>query len=307
MRSKIVLLGALLSATFAWSEALYTDTYMQQVKKSNTIVETGITNTLSPSKLTKGRFNQIMRFEPLFFTGTEMTEASKKTLQSIIDVINQRGSSSYYVSVIGHTSDYTEPSHEIKLNEWSTFWHHLGGEESMSKEESITLANHRIRTVYNTLISNKVSPSLIYNENRLGKDKISTEAIKEGLAMNNRVDVSLYLKENINLNINFKLNSDIITPSYNQKVQSFANFLNNNSNYRAVIIGHTDNQGGYNYNMDLSSKRAQATKRMLVSMGVDAQRISTIGKGYTKPLDKSSTQAAYRKNRRIEAQLLNNL
>lgn len=306
MRSKIILFGALLSATFAWSEALYTDTYMQKVKKLNTVVDTGINNTLRSSSLMDKRFKHIMRFEPLFFNGTEMTEASKKTLQSIIDVINQRGSSPYYVSVIGHTSDYTEPSHEIKLNEWSTFWHHLGGEESMSKEESITLANHRIGTVYNTLIANKVNPSLIYNENRLGKDKIATEATKEGHAMNNRVDVSLYLKGNINLNINFKLDSDIIMSSYNQKVQSFANFLNNNPSYNAVIIGHTDKQGTYSYNMDLSFKRAQATKKMLVSMGVDAQRLSTTGKGYTKPLDNSSTQAAYRKNRRIEAQLLNN-
>ncbi len=163
MRSKIVLFGTLLSMTFAWSEALYTDTYMQKVKKINTVVDTGISNTLRPSSLMDERFQHIMRFEPLFFNGTEMTEASEKTLQSIIDVIHQRGSSPYYVSVIGNTSDYTEPSHQIKLNGWSTFWHRLGGEESMSKEESITLANHRIGTVYNTLISNKVNRSLLYN------------------------------------------------------------------------------------------------------------------------------------------------
>lgn len=306
MRNKIILLGALLSVSFAWSEALYTDTYMQKVKKLNTVVDTGISNTVRPSSLMDERFQYIMRFDPLFFNGTEMTEASKKTLQSIINVIHQRSSSSYYVSVIGHTSDYTEPSHQIKLNGWSTFWHHLGGEESMSKEESITLANHRIGTVYNTLIANKVNRSLIYNENRLGKDKIATEAIKEGRAVNNRVDVSLYLKGNINLNINFKLDSDIILSSYNQKVQSFANFLKHNPGYHAVIIGHTDKQGSYSYNMDLSYKRAQATKKILVAMGVDAQRLNIKGKGYTKPLDNSSTEPAYRKNRRIEAQLLNN-
>jgi len=58
--------------------------------------------------------------------------------------------------------------------------------------------------------------------------------------------------------------------------------------------------------MDLSYKRAQATKKMLVSMGVDANRLRIVAKGYTKPLDKSTTQEAYRKNRRIEAQLLKN-
>lgn len=306
MRSKIVLLGVLVSMTFAWSEALYSDTYMQKIKKLNAVVDTGISNTLRPSSLLNGKFDHIMRFEPLFFNGTEMTESSKKTLQSILDVINQRESSSYYVSVIGHTSDYTEPSHEIKLNGWSTFWHQLGGKESMSKEESTILANYRIGTVYNALIANNVNPSVIYNENRLGKDKIATEATKEGRAMNNRVDVSLYLKGNINLNINFELDSDIIVSSYNQKVQSFVNFLNNNPAYHAVIIGHTDKQGSYSYNMDLSYKRAQSTKKMLVSMGVDAKRLSAVAKGYTQPLDNSATQAAYRKNRRIEARLLNN-
>ena len=306
MRVKVLLWGILLSVTCLWSDTLYTDTYMQNVKKLNRVVDTGISNTLKPSRLMNEKFDQIMRFEPLFFNGTKMTEASEKTLQSILDVIQQMGSSPYYVSVIGHTSDYMEPSHEIKLNGWSTFWQRLGGEESMSKEESIALANHRIGTVYNVLIANNVNPSVIYNENRLGKDKIATEATKEGRAMNNRVDVALYLKENINLNINFELDSDIILSSYNQKVQRFANFLNNNPTYQVVIIGHTDKQGSYSYNMDLSYKRAQSTKKMLVSMGVDAKRLKTVGQGYTKPLDKSATQEAYRKNRRIEAQLLKN-
>ena len=306
MRVKTLLLGTLLSVTLSWSDALYTDTYMQNVKKLNSIVDTGIKNTLNPSRLMNEQFDQIMRFEPLYFNGTEMTEASEKTLQSILEVIHQIGSSSYYVSIIGHTSDHLEPSHEIKLNKWSTFWQNLGGEESMSKEESIALANDRIKRVHNILIANKVNPSVIYNENRLSKDKIATEATKEGRAMNNRVDVALYLKKNINLSINFELDSDIILSSYNQKVQRFANFLNNNHSYNALIIGHTDKQGSYSYNMDLSYKRAESAKKMLVSMGVDAKRLRTVAKGYTKPLDNSATQEAYRKNRRIEAQLLKN-
>ncbi len=50
-----------------------------------------------------------------------------------------------------------------------------------------------------------------------------------------------------------------------------------------VIEGHTDRLGSHQYNQKLSERRADNVKKYLVSKGVDANRIETIGMGKTVP------------------------
>ncbi len=51
----------------------------------------------------------------------------------------------------------------------------------------------------------------------------------------------------------------------------------------AVVEGHTDRLGSQQYNQKLSERRADAVKAYLVSKGVPAARIETIGMGKTVP------------------------
>ena len=50
-----------------------------------------------------------------------------------------------------------------------------------------------------------------------------------------------------------------------------------------VIEGHTDRLGSQQYNQKLSDKRAESVKKYLVSKGIDAGKIETIGMGKTVP------------------------
>jgi OOP family OmpA-OmpF porin len=50
-----------------------------------------------------------------------------------------------------------------------------------------------------------------------------------------------------------------------------------------VIEGHTDRLGSQQYNQKLSDKRAESVKKYLVSKGIDANKIDTIGMGKTVP------------------------
>ena len=50
------------------------------------------------------------------------------------------------------------------------------------------------------------------------------------------------------------------------------------------VESHTDSRGGNRYNMQLSERRAQSTVQYVISKGIDASRISGIGKGKTDPL-----------------------
>ncbi len=70
------------------------------------------------------------------------------------------------------------------------------------------------------------------------------------------------------------------------------------------IVGHTDSQGGYRHNIDLSKRRAKAVKQYLVDAGVEESRIETEGVGPDQPIDTNDTNEGRARNRRIEFVIL---
>ena len=66
----------------------------------------------------------------------------------------------------------------------------------------------------------------------------------------------------------------------------------------ATIEGHCDERGTRDYNLALGERRANAAKNYLVSLGVDASRLSTISYGKERPIDPASNETAWAKNRR---------
>jgi outer membrane protein OmpA-like peptidoglycan-associated protein len=70
------------------------------------------------------------------------------------------------------------------------------------------------------------------------------------------------------------------------------------------IVGHTDNVGAHDHNVELSRKRAEAVKAYLVGKKIDAARIQAEGAGPDKPLSTENTPAARAKNRRIEFSII---
>ncbi len=67
---------------------------------------------------------------------------------------------------------------------------------------------------------------------------------------------------------------------------------------RASIEGHCDERGTRDYNLALGDKRANAAKNYLVSMGVDAGRLTVISYGKERPIAVGSNEDAWAKNRR---------
>jgi OmpA-OmpF porin, OOP family len=66
------------------------------------------------------------------------------------------------------------------------------------------------------------------------------------------------------------------------------------------IIGHTDSVGTQVYNAGLSERRANAVAEYLISIGVNADIVSTAGMGELDPVDTNNTDAGRAKNRRVE-------
>ena len=64
-----------------------------------------------------------------------------------------------------------------------------------------------------------------------------------------------------------------------------------------LIEGHCDERGTSEYNLALGAKRAQAAKDYLTSLGLDAQRLSTISYGQELPVCTEHNEDCWQKNR----------
>jgi outer membrane protein OmpA-like peptidoglycan-associated protein len=67
-----------------------------------------------------------------------------------------------------------------------------------------------------------------------------------------------------------------------------------------LIEGHTDNDGSLAYNMELSRARAESVAKALIERGVPAERITTKGLAYLRPIASNDTPQGRASNRRVE-------
>jgi OOP family OmpA-OmpF porin len=76
--------------------------------------------------------------------------------------------------------------------------------------------------------------------------------------------------------------------------------LKKNPEIKVEIDGHTDNVGPAAYNMTLSERRAKSIMKYFVDHGVEAERLTIKGFGFTKPAASNDTKEGRAKNRRVE-------
>ncbi|MBL7728643.1 MAG: OmpA family protein [Dinghuibacter sp.] len=79
--------------------------------------------------------------------------------------------------------------------------------------------------------------------------------------------------------------------------------LNENTDLKLDIEGHTDNTGKADKNQALSESRAAAVVAYLKSKGVDESRLNGAGYGQDQPVADNKTAAGRAKNRRVELKL----
>lgn len=103
--------------------------------------------------------------------------------------------------------------------------------------------------------------------------------------------------------VRFRPGSAVMTRRARRVLDHVAAVLVRYPSVRARIIGHADNQGSTETNIDLSQRRAEAVKYYLVAKGVTETRLGAVGVGADAPLVQGTDAASRAKNRRIEFQI----
>ncbi len=77
----------------------------------------------------------------------------------------------------------------------------------------------------------------------------------------------------------FDFNSASVRPAERAKAEAIARTMASDTAMRVRLTGWCDRKGTAQANQRVSLRRAEAVKRLLVSLGIDAERIETDGKG----------------------------
>lgn len=101
--------------------------------------------------------------------------------------------------------------------------------------------------------------------------------------------------------IYFDFDKAVLKPESKPQLEEIAGLLKADGALKLVVAGHTDNQGGAAYNLDLSKKRADAVVAALVAdYGVAPDRLLAQGMGSAAPVASNDDEAGRAKNRRVE-------
>lgn len=91
-----------------------------------------------------------------------------------------------------------------------------------------------------------------------------------------------------------------IKPDSQPTLKEISKLMTEAPQMSVIVVGHTDNQGTFDYNLDLSSRRANAVKAELASKyGIAADRLTAAGAGMMAPVASNDDEAGRAKNRRV--------
>jgi outer membrane protein OmpA-like peptidoglycan-associated protein len=151
-------------------------------------------------------------------------------------------------------------------------------------------------TVWVTKYSNAEEPKYVYvsvlEQEAMAFKMVDASEMASEIANSGRI--ALY-------GIYFDTNKAEVKAESKPTMEQIAKLLSDNPDLRLVVVGHTDNQGKYDYNMDLSTRRATSVKNSLIGdFGIAAERLEAWGAGYLAPVASNSSEEGRAQNRRVE-------
>lgn len=121
---------------------------------------------------------------------------------------------------------------------------------------------------------------------------VEADEMEDALARDGRIAI---------YGITFDFDKADIKPESADQIAQLGTLLKDNPELKVLIVGHTDGQGAFEYNLSLSQRRAQAVANAVSSShGVAASRMTPAGAGMVAPVATNRTEEGRAKNRRVE-------
>lgn len=193
----------------------------------------------------------------------------------------------------------------------------VASEETRLHAEQIALQVHGVREVNNTIVIADIPPKEVASTSeRHLRSSAKVESLPDEFPPLEKTEIvqaghqdladAQQSIDNLDLNnISFVHGSATLTENASTILTEIAATLNQHKNVSLRVEGHTDNTGDPNYNLDLSTKRAQSVVDYLVAGGIENTRIFAEGFGDQQPIATNDTKEGRSKNRRIEFKLIN--
>lgn len=122
-----------------------------------------------------------------------------------------------------------------------------------------------------------------------------------GIQVERRADNNIVLSMPDNITFDTAL-ADIKPQAYTA-LNNLARTLEQFTDTRIIVAGHTDSEGSDADNQRLSNRRAYSVRNYLIDQGVGAHRMQAIGYGEGRPVADNGTAEGRAKNRRVEISL----
>jgi peptidoglycan-associated lipoprotein len=104
--------------------------------------------------------------------------------------------------------------------------------------------------------------------------------------------------QNVGDRVFFAFDKSEISPEAQATLQKQADWLKRYPNVTVTVEGHCDERGTREYNLALGERRASAAKKVLIALGVQGSRVTTISYGKERPAVLGSNETAWAQNRR---------
>jgi len=106
------------------------------------------------------------------------------------------------------------------------------------------------------------------------------------------------MRVNVGDRVFFDFDRSDLKPEARAQIERWAAWLTRYPQRTVVIEGHCDERGTREYNLALGERRANAALQYLLSLGIAANRVTTISYGKERPTVVGSNEAAWSQNRR---------
>ena len=222
------------------------------------------------------------------FDKSELNDDGKAAVDEYITTLGPELTDAYLVLIVGHTDTSGNETYNEAL--------------SLKRAESVSdyLVSKGVEADALRVIGRGSKEPLVSNETREGRiqnRRVDIMAVAEVRALDTMLFPSVALFERRSGDIS-KQGKILLEKNRveAQQMLSRASFIE--------IVGHTDDVGDDDYNMELSKQRAASVSDYLISKGLDASKIVTTGMGETMPTASNSTPEGRTENRRVEILLL---